>query len=428
MARTDNKGSAELRKWEINDNSTRYDHLLAAPSDEELTRYWTAWAVISTLGGLFVAVFLIGIVLSRNVRKRAFNLYLIYLMIPDAVYSILCGIVCLCHAVNKSQVASLCNFQQMFVVWGVGSNMWLNAAVSYQLHSMLRGSNNLRKFSVPDCAFVTKQALSIYAFTLFLGTWGLIESPKFPHYVASTSGLACLPVEHDLKSSIFFWVVFFPLFGGIPMIYIQYVCYDIWRKKLMPPTGKRRLLAVYFGRIVLVFVLMWVPYMILVFMFATWMPTWVHFYGGTLSHLQGAVSASLCLFKPDIYFAVKRFVCCQWCKEIGDGGRDTVESSSWMAGHSVSRAFRSRPFRVSRPGSSNKSSSAQINASAVEAQSQQMSDQEIEEMENRIWPDENGRYFVETENSRDSNIDAECAEASSQPRREDDDAEVNSSK
>ena len=90
--------------------------------------------------------------------------------------------------------------------------------------------------------------------------------------------------------------------------------------------------------------------------------------------------------------AAQRFVCCQFCKELGDGGRETVESSSWMAGYSVSRAFWSGPFRVSRLGSNNESPVTQSNAVALEAQSQQTSGQEIKEMENIIWPDENGRY------------------------------------
>ena len=80
LARTENKGTAEIREWEIDENSTRYDYLLAAPSDEQLTRYWYSWAGISLFGGLFVAAILFGFLSSKNVRSRSFNVYLIYLM------------------------------------------------------------------------------------------------------------------------------------------------------------------------------------------------------------------------------------------------------------------------------------------------------------------------------------------------------------
>lgn len=342
LARTENKGTAEIREWEINENSTRYDYLLAAPSDEQLTRYWYSWAGISLFGGLFVAAILIGFLSSKNVRSRSFNVYLIYLMIPDSAYSTLCGIVCLLHALNGSQIASLCNFQMMFIVWGVGSNMWLNAAVTHQLYAMLKSSNDVHKYKVPTIKYVTVQALAVYVTMIFLGTWGLIEAQQWPHYVASTSGLACLPMEQDWKSSIFFWLVFFPLFGGVPVAYITYVSFIIWKKKLLPPKGKRRLLALYFGRIVFVFVLCWVPYMILLFVFTTWMPTWVHFLGGTLSHLQGTASAILSLQKPDLLIAVKRFYCC----ERGEGGKSNLteptESNSrgWLLNFNARSTFR----------------------------------------------------------------------------------------
>lgn len=356
MARTENKGSAEVREWEIYENSTRYDHLLAAPSDEQLTKYWSAWVGISLFGGLFVAFILLPFVLSKKVRSRSFNLYLVYLMIPDAVYSILCGIVCMLHAINKSQVAELCNFQMLFIVWGVGSNMWLNAAVTHQLYNMLRDSDIRRKYKIPTTKFVTRQALVIYIFTVFLGTWGFIEAQEFPHYVASTSGLACLPVEQSWQSSIFFWLVFFPAFGGIPITYVLYISFLIWKHKLLPPQGKRRLLVIYFGRIVVVFILCWVPYMLLLFAFTSWMPTWVHFAGGTLSHLQGAISAALSLLKPDLYHAVKSFYTCQKCRRKGGDNEPTESSSnSWLLNfNAVSRhtasVFRSSNITGKRQG------------------------------------------------------------------------------
>jgi hypothetical protein len=72
MARTDLKGYAELRLWELNKNSTRYDKLLAAPSDEQLVKYWKGWAALSLPIGVFVLLFLIGILSSRNARKGPF--------------------------------------------------------------------------------------------------------------------------------------------------------------------------------------------------------------------------------------------------------------------------------------------------------------------------------------------------------------------
>ena len=118
-------------------------------------------------------------------------------------------------------------------------------------------------------------------------------------------------METDQASSLFFWLVFFPIYSGIHVVYVIYVTVDIWRRRLLPPAGKRRLLALYFGRIVVVFLVMWGPFFLLNFVFALWMPTWVMFFGGIFSHLQGPASAGVSLLKPDIYVAVQDFLHCK---------------------------------------------------------------------------------------------------------------------
>jgi len=163
--------------------------------------------------------------------------------------------------------------------------------------------------------------------------------------------LACLPVEQSWQSSIFFWLVFFPLFGAIPITYILYISFIVWKHKLLPPQGKRRLLVIYFGRIVVVFILCWVPYMLLLFVFTTWMPTWVHFAGGTLSHLQGAISAALSLLKPDLYHAVKSFYTCQVCRREKDSEPTesiTNSNSSWLLNFNAVSRRTASVFRSSK--------------------------------------------------------------------------------
>ena len=168
----------------------------------------------------------------------------------------------------------------------------------------------------------------MYLYCAFLGSWGLYPGQKFPYHAEQVNGLACLPVEADAQSSVFFWLVMLPLFNGIPTVYVGWVTFDIWRRKLLPPSGKRRLLAIYFGRIVLVFLLMWVPFFLLSFVLLSWMPTVVLFIGGTLSHLQGPASAAVSLLKPDIWLAVKRFFKCQCCQPQPQDELDSTFPSS----------------------------------------------------------------------------------------------------
>ncbi|CAB9531648.1 expressed unknown protein [Seminavis robusta] len=176
---------------------------------------------------------------------------------------------------------------------------------------MLSFSGNRRRYSPPSRQYVTMQAMAVYVYCAFLGTWGLMEKDHFPFHSWSVSGLACVPVARDTNSSLFFWLCFIPLFAGIPFAYIGYICYDIRKRQLMPPSGRRRMLTIYFGRLIGVFVIMWIPTFVLLWVAGPWLPPWLHFAGGTWSHLQGAVSAGFSLMKPDILNAVKCFLFCR---------------------------------------------------------------------------------------------------------------------
>jgi hypothetical protein len=53
------KGQPFLRQWELQSNSTRYERLVAAPSDHDLRVMWSIWAGIDLWVGKFtILVFL----------------------------------------------------------------------------------------------------------------------------------------------------------------------------------------------------------------------------------------------------------------------------------------------------------------------------------------------------------------------------------
>jgi hypothetical protein len=64
--------------------------------------------------------------------------------------------------------------------------------------------------------------------------------------------------------------------------------------KLLPPSGKRRLLTIYFGRLCLVFIIMWIPAFVVMFVATEWLSPWVDWVGGTWSHLQAGKLYMLC--------------------------------------------------------------------------------------------------------------------------------------
>ena len=136
-------------------------------------------------------------------------------------------------------------------MWGAGANCWLNAVVAYEMRKMLRSSIELRRYFPPTIKRVTINALLVYIYCAILGVIPLTGWDLNP--VRSEAGLICVPLPKDVGSEIFFWLVFTPLFMVMPMFYTNFVIWDIWYHNLLPPKGKRRLIGLYFFRIVMVF-------------------------------------------------------------------------------------------------------------------------------------------------------------------------------
>lgn len=335
-----NKATPVIRIDELTDDSSRYEHFSAAPPDEELVKYWYSWVALAFINGFFSLLVFLSIVANRRARRKPFNLYLIYLMIPDFTFSLLCALTCLMNAIHGSYWSHwMCNFQQFYVVFGIGANAWLNLIIAHQLHIILRFSKCRRRYKLPTRRVVTIHAIASYSWCLFLASWGTFESKKFPFHSGQASGLACLPLDgEDLTSSLFFWLCFFPLFAGIPVGGVTWICWDIYYRNLMPPPGRRRIFTIYFARLIIVFLIMWIPTLLLLFVLAR-VPHALSFIGGTWSHMQGGLSAYLILLKPDIWKAFRKFMPCSKDDpddDLSDRGSRMFSSelrisSNWMS-------------------------------------------------------------------------------------------------
>jgi succinate dehydrogenase/fumarate reductase cytochrome b subunit len=172
-------------------------------------------------------------------------------------------------------------------------------------------------------------------------------------------GAACLPMDYSIDSTLFFYCFFFPLLFGVPLLFVGYAAYQIWKNDLLPPMGRRRTLAIYFFRLAAVFLIMWLPGLFFLFVAGAWVHPWVEWAGGLWSHLQCGVSAGVSLMKPDIWQAFRDFWCC--CRPKSTDGEDdanirpsTETSSGFFTTWSVS--FR-KSFMLSFNNHSNASGS-----------------------------------------------------------------------
>ena len=102
------------RYSDMNSTNTRFDKILAAGSQRARIMTWWFYAVISMMVSAFVLVLLLSILVKRKVRSNPFNLFLVFLIIPDFVLSFVCGITCILNIRSRDYVSEAWCYGQAF--------------------------------------------------------------------------------------------------------------------------------------------------------------------------------------------------------------------------------------------------------------------------------------------------------------------------
>jgi hypothetical protein len=328
---------------DLNENNTRYDYALAAPSEKELHIQFLVLAIVNAIVATACFILILAICCSKKVRTIPFNLYILAMTIPDFLVSFFCLITCAMSAPGGAYVSeAMCTFQAFYLPFGFAANCWMNAVITYQIHKLLKHSRACRRYVPPTRVGIAKQTIAVYLYACIVATIGLFDLPWL-HKGYLVRGFACFPMEHDYSSAFVYWLLFIPAMLGLPIIYAAYVTFDICKRSLLPKEGRRHSLAVYYFRLVLVYFGMWVPF-ILFLGIANFiqMSPWVFWVASTWSHLQGLVSALVAILtKKDINQAVANLLHCRW--------EDDEGSSRWgKSRNSFMKSMRSAPMRPPR--------------------------------------------------------------------------------
>lgn len=247
-----------LRESDLPPNASRFETLVAAPSDEELQTMWTIWSSVFALYSLIIVVVFLGIVSSRRVRAHSFNHYLIYVMLPDILYTCLCTVQCAVLAVTGGPITPFaCRLQSFYLIFGNGANSWMNAIIAYQIHRLLQISRRGERYVPPTRTRIAFQAMCAYAWAALIALLGIFPISKHSVVTVPFYGLGCVATSYDAPSSLFFWLFYYPAFALVPMAYLVYVTIDIWRKSLLPRQGRRREISLYYVRILVAVYVMW---------------------------------------------------------------------------------------------------------------------------------------------------------------------------
>jgi hypothetical protein len=128
-------------------------------------------------------------------------------------------------------------------------------------------------------------------------------------------------MEYDLASTLVYWLVFLPAMMMLPIAYSMWVLWDVYRRKLLPPMGRRRALVLYFSRLIFVYIFMWTPFLAICTI-GNVIPLneWVYWSGAAWSHFQGIVSCCFSAQKADIKESVLAFLTCREENDVNMSG------------------------------------------------------------------------------------------------------------
>ena len=228
-------------------------------------------------------------------RYSTYNLYLVYLAIPDLMYALLRIWIDCCMLTQRSipkgwengrYFGSSSSWPSIFRLAYLMANLVMNAVISYEVLVLLRSSRAVQRIKQPSLKRANLQGLAVYVLSLIyaVGMWTALERS------------ICL--GHALL---------------FPTLYVLGVNFVIWWRGYLPPSSGRnnsspttpseramRTLALYFFCIAYVFIGVWVPALAFERYGNYTKNRWANFLYLLIPAIQAIVSTGMILTKPDV--------------------------------------------------------------------------------------------------------------------------------
>jgi len=198
---------------------------------------------------------------QKKQKYSAYNLYLVYLTLPDLFLNLylldLYGsyanqkftqkfyMVIVSTLSDPDDMHILKSHEGSLIVACSTANLFLNAVVSYEVFGLLRDCHQTKVNSPPSLKKVTLQATAVYIFATIVFSI---------HFFKSSLS--------DTATWCFFSVTYF-----LPIGFVICVAVTIWARGFIPSaTGRMKELTFYFLRIVVIFCVIWIPGSLLLFL------------------------------------------------------------------------------------------------------------------------------------------------------------------
>ena len=231
------------------------------------TAKWQLAVTLITTVSCFVAsiiCFYFGIsILSRKfTRKNTFNLYVVFLILPDGLNTFVYALVAVvrlsyCEGKAPPFYEDLLIFINVLYYF---SNIYLNCCLAYELYSMVERSHRMKRSKPPSMKRLFLQVLSCYLISFWLALW-LVLDVSWSYY--NSQGRYFGSTEENALFSSDSALAFIIVMITVPVLFVVGIRLRLWYKKMMPKTDRTRTLYVFFSRIIIIFIVMYYPNIVL---------------------------------------------------------------------------------------------------------------------------------------------------------------------
>mmetsp|Transcript_4560 Transcript_4560/g.10806 ORF Transcript_4560/g.10806 Transcript_4560/m.10806 type:complete len:380 (-) Transcript_4560:258-1397(-) len=211
-------------------------------------------------GVLVVATSIAAILSNKTTRKSPFNVYVLFLMLPDALFALING----GHYASRALETSLTppyEVSSFGFFFYFACNFYTNGVVTFEVHKLITQSNKRQRTPPPDLRRVYTQVATAYFLTTILALWAALPvSWSLSHISNREEGEGTMGSPPGGTFSYLAGVILaYTLIVIPPSSYVAFVSIRVWRKKLLPRKGRTRALSLFFLRVIVVFVLFYFP-------------------------------------------------------------------------------------------------------------------------------------------------------------------------
>jgi len=217
-------------------------------------------AVLMTISCFSAFFFIMAILSSKKTRSMdSYNIYMVFLVIPDALYN---GVAVFesAYMMNDGWIHPMvCQINWIVGLFYFYCNFWLNAVIAHEIFVVVLGSKKRVKPQPPSVRKACFQSVFVYALCTALSIWMVNDNPWSIGRLNTEDGM-CLyrPGSPSRDDGTPGW--FSEEFGRklmyimyMPWIYVLYIYCRIFWGKLLPSSGRTRVLSGYFMRILIIY-------------------------------------------------------------------------------------------------------------------------------------------------------------------------------